>query len=374
MKTKVVYIVSEIGRALAFEWIAGELNQDKFDLSFVLINPVNDTLETFLRSKNVPLLVVKGTGKKSWPVMCRKVFKYLKQAKPNIVHCHLQQASFIGLLAAKLAGIKVRIHTRHHSSFHHVYFPKGVWWDKLNNRMSTHIVAISSLVKRILMEWEEVPANKITLVPHGFLLSEFEQRDEAVIAKLSEKYNPAAKTPVIGVISRFIELKGIQYIIPAFKELLNRYPDALLLLFNAQGDYTNEIDILLQDLSANSYQKVNFEPDIASVYKLMDVFVHVPIGDHYEAFGQIYVEALAAGVPSVFTLSGIAPDFIVDGENAVVVPYKNDRAICKAISSILEDDTLRSKIVRKGMESVKQQFALRRMIDNLENLYDKAIH
>jgi glycosyltransferase involved in cell wall biosynthesis len=339
-----------------------------------LVNPVNDTLEAFLRSKNIPVLILSGAGKKSWPGMCWKVYKYLKQTKPDIVHCHLHQASFIGLLAAKLAGVKVRIHTRHHSSFHHMYFPKGVWWDKLNNRMSTHVVAISGLVKRILMEWEGVAANKITLVPHGFLLSEFEQRDEAQIASLKAKYNPTDKRPVIGVISRFIELKGVQYIIPAFKELLNKYPDALLLLFNAQGDYITEIDNLLKALPTGSYRKIQFEPDIASVYKLMDVFVHVPIGDHYEAFGQIYVEALAAGVPSVFTLSGIAPDFIRDGENAIVVPYKNDKAIYKAINSILEDDVLRSKIVSTGMESVKQKFALHEMIANLEKLYDKAVH
>ncbi len=44
--------------------------------------------------------------------------------------------------------------------------------------------------------------------------------------------------------------------------------------------------------------------------------MHVTIGKHYEAFGQIYVEALAAGIPSVFTLTGIAPEIIEHEHNA----------------------------------------------------------
>src|SRR5256885_4070776 len=39
--------------------------------------------------------------------------------------------------------------------------------------------------------------------------------------------------------------------------------------------------------------------------KLLDVFVHAPIAPQVEAFGQVYVEAMAAGVPSVITRAGI---------------------------------------------------------------------
>jgi hypothetical protein len=61
----------------------------------------------------------------------------------------------------------------------------------------------------------------------------------------------------------------------------------------------------------------------------------VPIDDTIEAFGQTYIEALISGVPSVFTLSGVASEFIENGKNALVVDYKNSEQISVAIDQIL---------------------------------------
>ena len=102
----------------------------------------------------------------------------------------------------------------------------------------------------------------------------------------------------------------------------------------------------------------------------MNIFVHVPIDDHSEAFGQIYVEALAAGVPSIFTLSGIAPDFVVDNKNALVVPFKNSEAIYEAMLKILKDENFAEKLKQEGYKTVTGKFDLSRMINQLETLYE----
>jgi len=75
------------------------------------------------------------------------------------------------------------------------------------------------------------------------------------IELIKTKYNFEGYNPVIGVISRFTEWKGVQYIIPAFKLLLDEYPHAKLVLANATGDYENEINNLLMQLPADSYVK-----------------------------------------------------------------------------------------------------------------------
>ena len=121
---KVVYIISDIDKALAFEWIVEELNSQKFELSFILLNPGPSMLENFLRQKNIPVITITCRGKKDWPSALIKTVRVLKQQRPDVVHCHLMQANIIGLLAAKLTGIKKRIYTRHHSSLHHVYHKK----------------------------------------------------------------------------------------------------------------------------------------------------------------------------------------------------------------------------------------------------------
>jgi glycosyltransferase involved in cell wall biosynthesis len=369
VKKRIVYIISDIQRSLAFEWIAEHLDHSKYDISFLILNPGSSVLEDFLKKGGYNVKHIKCGGKKNWPLAFIQISSYLIKRRPNAVHCHLQQATILGLMAAKLAGIKKRIYTRHHSSLHHVYFPKGIWWDRMCNNIATHIIAISGEVKKILIDWEHVDAEKVILIPHGFLLDTFEEKDAKLVSSLREKYKLGTAHPVVGVISRFTIWKGIQYIIPAFNQLLKTYPNAVLLLFNATGDYEREIDELLAKLPEKNYRKIGFEKEITAAYQLMDIFVHVPIDSHSEAFGQIYVEALAAGIPSIFTLSGIAPDFIKNGENALVVPYKDKHAIYTQMQKLISDPVLRNKLIQNGRSSVREKFTLGQMISQLNNLY-----
>lgn len=366
----VTYIISDIDKALAFEWIAEELNQDKFNLSFILLNPGASVLENFLKEKNIPVTAVTCRGKKDWPSALIKTIKALIQQKPDVVHCHLLQANIIGLLAAKMVRVKKRVYTRHHSSLHHRYHKKGVLWDKWSNKMATQVIAISGIVMEILTHWEKLPAKKSVLIPHGFRLEEFFDVKDQRVEQVKEKYGIKDGFPVIGVISRFTEWKGVQFIIPAFNKLLLSNPHAVLLFFGADGDYKKEIHAMLKSLPEKNYRLISFEKDVAAAYHVMDIFVHVPIDNHSEAFGQIYVEALAAGVPSIFTLSGIAPDFIVDNKNALVVPFKNSESIYQAMLKILNDESLRKNLKEEGYKSVKAKFDLSRMINQLEALYE----
>lgn len=371
MTKKVTYIISDINRALAFEWIAQYLDRKKVTLSFILINPGNDTLERFIKSQQLEVYSVTSASKLDWFNAYWFVRKQLKRIKPDIVHCHLQQACILGLLAAKHVGIKTRIHTRHHSSLHHVYFPKGIFWDKMINRLSSKIIAISKPVKTILVDWEKVDASKVVIIPHGFLLDSFQHVDENLLHQLRVKYQIGNNHPIIGVVSRWTEWKGVQFIIPAFKQILENYPNAVLMLFNASGDFSNEINLALDNINNQRIRLIQFEPEMAAAYHLFDVLVHVPIDDHSEAFGQVYIEAMAAGVPMVATPSGIGVDILQHQTNCWVVDYKNENSIAIGVDELLTNKELIKKIVMNG-KLTANQFALHKMLDALIEVYESA--
>jgi glycosyltransferase involved in cell wall biosynthesis len=366
---KIVYIISNINKAIAFEWIAEELNKTKFELNFILLNPKESYLEEYLNKLNINVKRINYNSKRDIPLSILRIIYFLLLNKPSVVHAHLFDASFIGLLAAKLCGIKKRIYTRHYSTYHHDFFPNAVKWDKLNNKFATRIIAISEVVKDVLISKEGVAPEKISLVYHGFKLNKFSEYDNDVIENLKIKYNPTNKRPLIGVISRFTELKGIQFIIPAFSKLLNQYPNALLLLFNASGDYEKEINKLLSELPKETYLKVVFENEITSIYHLFDVFIHVPINDTIEAFGQTYIESMASGIPLIATKSGIGNEILINNDNSIVVPYKNSEAIYKAIALLFSDSELKNKITNNAKNTVAQKFEIHVMIEKLETIY-----
>lgn len=356
---------------MAFEWVANRIDKEKFNLNFILLNPGDSDLENYLVLNKIPFERIKYEGKKDFFIAFLSVYKYLKRNKTDVVHTHLFDANLIGFIAAFLAGTPKRIYTRHHSDYHHQYFLQAVKYDKIVNFLATSIISISENVTQILLEKEKVPKKKIQLIYHGFLLEEFNIKDEERINRVITLYNPYKKKPVIGVIARYTEWKGVQFIIPAFKKILKEYPDAVLIIANANGDYSNKIKKLLNELPKESYLEISFENDIAALYKTFDVFVHTPINQSCEAFGQTYVEALAAGVSSVFTLSGIANEFIEDHRNALVVSHQDSDAIYNAMRELLENTALVEKLILNGKKDVSAKFGLDQMVLSLEKLYGR---
>ncbi len=366
---KIVYVISDIDKALAYEWVFENIDKSKFELSFILLNSKSSYLEKYLINANILVKRINYKSKFDLPVSILKMVYFFLVNRPSIVHTHLFDATLCGLIAAKLCAVKKRIYTRHYSTYHHQYFPRAVKWDRLNNWLATDIIAISNTVKNTLINYEFVEEKKIATIYHGFKLEDFFIQNIEMVNGLKLKYNPLLKRPVIGVISRFTELKGIQYIIPAFSKLLSEYPNALLLLFNASGDYQKEIDKLLSELPNESYQKVVFENEITSIYHLFDVFIHVPINESIEAFGQTYIESMASGIPLIATKSGIANEILIDNDNSMVVPYKNSEAIYNAISLLLKDSDLKDRITKNALKTVTEKFEIHSMIGKLETLY-----
>jgi glycosyltransferase involved in cell wall biosynthesis len=104
------------------------------------------------------------------------------------------------------------------------------------------------------------------------------------------------------------------------------------------------------------------------LFKSFDIFVHTPIDKYCEAFGQVYIEALALKVPMVCTISGIANDVIVNKKNAMVVRHKNSKDIYDAISELTSNSELSNYIIKEGHISV-QSFSFEFKFERLKQLY-----
>ena len=368
-RQNVCYIISFINKSIAFEWIAECLNKEKFNLSFILLNSVNTELEHYLIENTIPVERVYYTGKKNYLYALFKIYQSLKRNKIDIVHTHLFDANIVGIIAAYFARVKKRVHTRHHGTWHHVHFPHAVYYDKLVNKLSTHIIAISKNLMNVLTQKDKANPNKIHLIHHGFKLELFGNIPQERIQTLKQKYNPKNKKLVLGVIGRYIDFKGIQFVIPAYKKILESYPDTLLILANGVGKHEVVIKKLLEEIPTENYIEVPFEKDIFAFYKVFDIFIHVPIDIDSEAFGQTYVEALASEIPAVFTLAGVADEFIEDKKNALVVPFENSESVAEAVITLIENKALQEQITRQGKKDVYELFTLDKMIQHLENIY-----
>lgn len=366
----VCYIISDINKAVFFEKTLLSL-RDHCTVSVILINGENGELHQFLIENKFDFFLLNNKKISTSFLNIIKCRKFLKRLKPDLIHCHLAHANWIGLISARLSGIKKRIYTRHSGELIHQNW-KEKTIDKIQNFFATDIVSISKIIDDLLKK-QGVSSKKRTLIHHGFEIDRFDNFNSEEVERIKNQYNPSNFHPTIGVIARWIEFKGIEYIIQAFEKYIQEEKNAHLFLFGADLNISYSPVILkaLENIPKENYTIVKFENNVYDLYHLFDIYVHVPINPYCEAFGQTYIEALASGVPSIFTLSGVASEVISDRENAIVVPFANDNAIFNGLKEISSNTELRNKLITNGKKMVKQNFQFDTYLQKLIDLYKK---
>ncbi len=365
----IVYVVSGVEESRSLEWTARYL-RDFYRLTFVILNPGLTRFEKEISDLGIYTLRIPYRRISDLPLACLRILRYFLSERTDVVHCHLQIAQLAGLSAAWLARIPRRIYTRHTSTFHHVYHRKGIFYDRFSNLLASSVVSISQATDYALRILEKVKPSKIRNIAHGFDLSYFSDVTAERVAEVRKRWEIPASRPVVGVVSRFIEWKGIQFIIPAFAEFLKSTPSACLVLANASGPFKAQLMQLLRILPDHSYRLITFESDSGAMYHCFDILVHVPVDARCEAFGQVYIEAMAAGLPSIITPSGIAAQVAVHQKNAWLVGFKSSAAITGALSVLWHQEDIRL-LLGKGARETSFRFSIQSFIADLRRLYDE---
>jgi glycosyltransferase involved in cell wall biosynthesis len=102
----------------------------------------------------------------------------------------------------------------------------------------------------------------------------------------------------------------------------------------------------------------------------MDVMAHPPLT---EPFGQVVVEALAVGLPTVATNVGGIPEIIKHGKTGLLVPPANPRELAAAIEKYHADPSLAAALASAGQRDVTRRFTVDQMIDGHVRCYRESI-
>ena len=72
-----------------------------------------------------------------------------------------------------------------------------------------------------------------------------------------------------------------------------------------------------------------------------------------EAFGLVYQEAAAAGVPAIGTTHNAIPEIVIDGETGLLVPVGDRRALAAAMHALLESAELRCRLGVRARQRIE---------------------
>jgi glycosyltransferase involved in cell wall biosynthesis len=73
--------------------------------------------------------------------------------------------------------------------------------------------------------------------------------------------------------------------------------------------------------------------------------------------GKVLLEAMAAGLPVIATNVGGIPDIIKNKENGILIPPRSPEAVADAVKTIIENNSLREKLIKNGYRFIKDHTA-----------------
>lgn len=115
---------------------------------------------------------------------------------------------------------------------------------------------------------------------------------------------------------------------------------------------TKDIEIASQQLKLLRLADLNLpQQEIARHICSSKIFVS---GCWHEGFNFCPLEAMACGTPVVMTDCGGSREYAINGENALVVPPKDSKAMAEAIQMLNENSSLRLKLIENGLETAWQ--------------------
>ena len=342
---------------------------------------------------------VERLGKARYLLHARRVARLIEDLQPDLLHAlHLTSYGFLGSL----------------SDFHP--FLLSVWGTDVleaprltpfHRWLTRHALARADAVTatglHLALETTRYTPlfTPVTVVPYGVDLQRFTPLQGALGANATESSSPESvplssqgeglgvripplsasgegaegrgRTIVVGATARLSPEKGLSYLIDAFARLRDRYGDRIRLRIAGEGPERRALEQQIARLGlADVVELAGWldHDNVPAFLRDLDIFV---LPSTWEGFGVSAVEASATGLPVVASNVHGIPDAVLDGKTGLLVPPKDPAALATALSHLIDDPALRTRLGAAGRDFVARNYDWRQNVRQMELLYERLI-
>jgi glycosyltransferase involved in cell wall biosynthesis len=296
-----------------------------------------------------------------------RLFRFLKKEKPLIVHTHTPKAGTLGMMASKLAGVPIRMHTVAGLPLLEIQGKKRKllnFVEKITYACATKVYPNSFELKDIIIIEGFCNPQKLKVLgngsSNGINTSYFDPShySEDQKNKFKATWNISADDFVFIYVGRIVKDKGINELVNAFKRLCNKYNNIKLLLV---GPFEPELDPLLPETETiikenDKIITTGFQTDVRPFFLISDLLV---FPSYREGFPNVVMQAGAMDLPSIVSNINGCNEIIIDGKNGVIIPAKDDEALYQKMEELFIDKpfyaTLKANARKMIVDRYKQE-------------------
>lgn len=277
--------------------------------------------------------------------------RILRRYQYDLIHAHwLIPQGLIAVVAIFLTSRRIPVLCTSHGG--DLYGLKGRLLTRLKNWIITNSKALSVVSRSMREEVKRLVADheKVHVIPMG--------------TDLKSRFVPPETRQNKGsllFVGRFVEKKGLCYLIDALPLILKKHPQASLRI---AGDGPEKRILQTQCAKLRVSDRVRFlgaikNEFLPALYQESNVVVFPSIiakdGDR-EGFGLVLVEAMGCECATVVTDLPAMKDIIIDGKTGFVVPQKNVQKLAEKIISLLDDPEAGRWVGKEGRRFVVERY------------------
>jgi glycosyltransferase involved in cell wall biosynthesis len=293
-----------------------------------------------------------------------QLYKLFKKERPLIVHTHTPKAGLLGMLAGRLAGVPIRLHTVAGLPLMETRGAKRVileWVEQVTYWCAHKVYPNSKNLEQFIVQSRLCNSQKLKVLGNGssngintdfFILSNDIQNEAAII---KQKLGMLESDFVFVFIGRLVKDKGIQELVEAFTAIHQRYPQAKLLLV---GPYEQALDPLpettIKTIQTHpSIIQVDFQQDVRP-YLAMSQVLAFP--SYREGFPNVPMQAGCMSLPAIVTDINGCNEIIQEGKNGLIVPVKDSNALESSMERLLVDKELYLQLKANARSMITERF------------------
>jgi glycosyltransferase involved in cell wall biosynthesis len=308
-----------------------------------------------------------------------RLHRCMRAIRPRIVHAHTPKGGLLGMLAAFLARVPVRIYHNHG-----LPFETSAGWKRwllrtteaVSCALAHQVLCVSHSVRRQIIAQGICRAGKVQVLGQGSINGvdaegRFVPQPQAVRDGARERLGIPREAPVVGFVGRLVRAKGICELAQAFAGLLARWPELHLVLV---GPFEEKDPVPAETLrvlrASPRVHLIGMDWNTPPLYAAMDVLAHPSFR---EGFPSVLLEAAAMALPVVCTRIAGSVDAVEEGVTGTLVPSGDAAALAAAIESYLLDPGLARRHGNAGRERVLHLFRPEDLWHALGETYAKLL-
>jgi len=331
------------------------LDRSLFDPSVVMFGPENDFAADI--PDDVRITILESRGKKDALRLVRKLAHWFKKESPDIILTSLYRVNYLSLitmLARRLSHANAMMVLAEHGNLS--WCMERAQWAFVRSALIRNnylypatdaVICVSKGLQEDLTRNWGVSESQTRVIHNPVELEMIEQRSREPVDHAWFQ----GDVPVIIACGRLDVQKNYPLLLRAFRRIRSHMGNACLAILG-EGPLKQELLAYVADLDLA--EAVTFLGFQKNPFKYISRARMLVLSSSMEGFPMAILEAMACSTPVVSTQCRYGPEEIIShGENGLLVPIEDEKALADAVLQLLRDESSRKKIAAAGRQKVE---------------------